>query len=348
VLRAELRGAGPIAVDADLAVERGRCLALAGPSGAGKTSVLRAIAGLARPREGSVACGEAVWLDTRRGIDLAPDRRRVGMVFQNHALFDHMSAWRNVAYPLIDVPKAHRRERAVELLERLGVGDRADAPPAELSGGERQRVALARALARDPDVLLLDEPLASLDARTRTHAAALLAATLRDADVPAVLVTHDFAEAAQLADEVAVLAGGTIVQRGTAGELAARPASAFVADFTGAVVLTGTADGTTIHIDGGGEVTVAEPASGSVAITLHPWDVTLDAPAAAATGSARNRLPARVASVTAVGSRVRVGLDAAQPLVAEVTPEAVAALGLAPGREVAAVFKASALRVVAR
>jgi len=348
VLQADLRGAGPIALDAELEVAPGRCLALAGPSGAGKTTALRALAGLLRPAAGWIRCSGSTWLDTEAGVDLAPEQRRVGMVFQDHALFGHLSAWRNVAYPLTGLPRRERRRRADALLERVGLAARAEAHPRELSGGERQRVALARALAREPAVLLLDEPLSALDAHTRSGAAALLGTTLRETQVPAVLVTHDFAEAAQLAQDIAVLDAGRVVQTGSAGELAAAPASAFVADFSGAVVLAGRADGTTVRLDGGDVVRTTQPAHGPVAVVLHPWDIALDDPAHAGTGSARNRLPARVVSVTASGGRVRVGLDAGVPLVAEVTPEAVAALGLAPGRAVLAVFKAAAARVVPR
>lgn len=348
MLRAELHGAGPIGLEATFTVAAGECLALAGPSGAGKTTALRALAGLLRPQEGRIACGDGVWLDTAAGVDLPPERRRVGMVFQDHALFGQLSAWRNVAYPLADLPRHERRRVAQELLERFGLGDRADARPRDLSGGERQRVALARALARRPDVLLLDEPLASLDTQTRATASAQLGATLRASAVPSVLVTHDFAEAAQLSHRIAVIDAGRIVQTATASELAAAPASAFVADFTGAIVLKGTADGTRVRLDGGGEVSTTTAAQGPVAITLHPWDISLDERGAAGTGSARNRLAARVTTVTAVGGRVRVGLDAGQALVAEVTDDAVQGLALAPGREVVAVFKAAATRVVPR
>ena len=348
MLRAELEDVGPLGLQIALDVEPGRCLALAGPSGAGKTTALRAIAGLQKPRAGRVSCGGQTWLDSARGVDIPPERRRVGFVFQDHALFTHLSASRNVAYALADLPRPERAMRARALLDRVGIGDRADARPAELSGGERQRVALARALARDPAVLLLDEPLSSLDARTRARASALLFQTLRDTEVPAVLVTHDFAEAAQLADDVAVLDGGRVVQRGSPSALAAAPVSAFVADFTGAVVRTGHADGIDVRLDGGGVVVGPEAGRGPVAVTLHPWDVTLDRPDADPSASARNRLPARVAGITEVGGRVRVALDAGQPLVAEITADARERLALEPGSRVLAVFKASAVRVVPR
>ena len=221
---------GPLELDVALSVAPGRCLALAGPSGAGKTSVLRIATGLLRPSRGRVACGDRTWLDTDRGVDVPPEQRRCGYVFQDYALFPAMTALQNVAFPL----RGDRR-RAHELLDRFGIARLADARPATLSGGEKQRVALARALARRPDALLLDEPLSALDARTRASAARTLREILDEVDVPALLVTHDFAEAAELGDRVGVVDAGRIVQEGTATELAARPATSFVADFTGAV-----------------------------------------------------------------------------------------------------------------
>ncbi len=258
MLRAELAGTvGDFDLEVSLRVDAGRCLALAGPSGAGKSTILRLIAGAATPLRGRILCGEQVWLDTERRVDAPPELRRCGYVFQDYALFPHLCAWRNVAYGLGDLPRSRRRARALELLERLGLGDRAEARPATLSGGERQRVALARALARRGDVLLLDEPLSALDARARAGAARTVAEILRESEAPAILVTHDFADAALLGDEVAVIDRGRIAQQGSASNLAAAPGSAFVADFTGAVVLTGIArpgaDGlTTVALDGGG------------------------------------------------------------------------------------------------
>jgi molybdate transport system ATP-binding protein len=349
VLRAELSTAiGAIALEVELSVEPGETLALAGPSGAGKTSVLRAIAGLLRPDRGRVLCDDETWLDTTGRVDLPPERRGCGYLFQEYALFPHLSAWRNVGYGL---PREGRRERALELLDRFGVSDRADAPPHELSGGERQRVALARALARSPRALLLDEPLSALDSRTRARASRELAATLRDAGVPALLVTHDFGEAALLGDRVAVIDAGRIVQEGSARELAASPASAFVADLTGAVVLMGDAraggDGLTlVRIDGGGEVASTDPGAGRVAVSVHPWEIALSHAGEAMAGSAQNRLDGSVSSVTHIGNRVRVGVDAAQPLVAEVTEPAVRELDLRPGVRVTASWKAAATRLV--
>ncbi len=343
---------GDLELRVDLDAGAGRCLALAGPSGAGKSSILRMIAGLQRPDHGTVSCGDVTWLDTSAGIDVAPERRRCGYVFQDYALFEHLSAWRNVAYGLRELPRGQRRPRALELLARLGLGARADARPATLSGGERQRVAIARALARRPSVVLLDEPLAALDARTRASAARLLSSLLEEIQVPAILVTHDFSDAAALGDEVAIVDAGRLVQRGSAAALAARPASAFVADFAGAVVLHGVArpgpDATTlVALDGGGEIVSTQVAEGRVAASVYPWEITIEIEASAPAGSARNRLEATVRSTTTVGGRVRLGLSAAQPLVAEVTEASVTALDLRPGARVVASWKASATRLVA-
>lgn len=353
MLRAELASTvGDIELEMSLRVSAGRCLAVAGPSGAGKTTILRLIAGTATPVHGRIVCGQQVWLDTERRIDTPPERRRCGYVFQDYALFPHLCAWRNVAYGLGEMPRSQRRARALELLERLGLGDRATARPATLSGGERQRVALARALARSGDVLLLDEPLSALDSRTRAAATRAVAEILRETEAPAILVTHDFADAALLGDETAVIDRGRIVQQGTPSSLAATPRSAFVANFTGAVVLTGIAraapDGLTmVALDGGGEVsaTATDANGGPVAVSVYPWEIVIEALDTAVSSSAQNRLPARVVSVTTVGNRVRVGLQASQPLVAEITQLAARDLGLTVGSHVIASWKATATRL---
>jgi molybdate transport system ATP-binding protein len=342
---------GAFALDVALEVPAGTCLALAGPSGAGKTSVLRVVAGLVRPDRGRVACGEEVWLDTGRGVDRAPEHRRCGYVFQEYALFAHLRVWQNVAYPLRGVDRGQRRRRALELLERFGVAHLADERPGTLSGGERQRVAVARALARRPDALLLDEPLSALDTRSRAAGGRALAAVLAETGVPALLVTHDFTEAALLGDRVGVIDGGHVIQQGTAGELAASPVSAFVADFTGAVVLTGTAHAgegglTSVALDGGGTVLSTEPGEGPVAVSIYPWEIALSPAGTERSGSAQNHLAVRVVSVTAVGNRVRAGLAAPQPLTAELSDASAHELDLTPGAPVIATWKAAATRLL--
>jgi molybdate transport system ATP-binding protein len=341
-------------LELSLVVEPGRPLALVGPSGAGKTSVLRALAGLMRPERGSVRCGNAVWLDTANGIDLPPERRRCGYVFQDFALFDGMSVRRNVAYGLTHLPRSERGPAAGRLLERFGVSALAEARPAELSGGERQRVALARALGPRPTALLLDEPLSALDASTRSDATHSVRELIEEAAVPTFLVTHDFGEAITLADEVAVLEAGRIVQRGRPEELAAEPVSGFVAGLTGSVVLRGVArrrpDGLSdVMIDGGGAVISTDGAiDGPVCAAVHPWEIAIEPAGASEHGSQRNRLRGTVRSVARIGNRVRVGLETPQPLVAEITPQAREQLGLVAGVDVVAVWKAAATRLTRR
>jgi molybdate transport system ATP-binding protein len=343
---------GALELDVALRVDAGECLALAGPSGAGKTSVLRIAAGLVHPARGRVEARGKTWLDTDAGVDVPPERRRCGYVFQEYALFPHLSAWQNVAYPLRGLPRRERRSRALEVLARFGLRELADARPRTLSGGERQRVALARVLARDPSVLLLDEPLSALDARTRASASRELAAVLREMDVPALLVTHDFTEAAQLGDRVGVIDAGRVLQEGTPSALAAAPRSAFVADFTGAVVLTGTARSaagvTRVELDGGGTVASTDPGEGQVAVSVYPWEISIEPPGEPRHGSAQNRLAAEVLSLTVVGNRVRVGLAAPQALAAEVTRASAEQLGLRAGARVIATWKAAATRLVPR
>jgi molybdate transport system ATP-binding protein len=297
-----------------------------------------------------------VWLDTERGVDLAPERRGCGFLFQDYALFPRMSVWRNVAYGM-GGPRRERRAAALATLERFGVAGLAEARPPTLSGGERQRVALARALAARPPVLLLDEPLSALDSTTRREAIGELRSVFAVAATPVVLVTHSFEEAAALAGELVVIDAGRVVQRGTAAEISAAPASAFVADFAGAVVLRGEAGAegglTLVRLPGGGAVWSADDARGPVSLSVFPWEISIEASPAApaapgpAADSRLNRLPCEVTTVTTIGSRARVGLAAPEPLVAEVTAASATRLDLRPGARVVAVWKATATRLIA-
>jgi molybdate transport system ATP-binding protein len=324
----------------ELALEVGaETVALVGPSGAGKTTLLRAVAGLARPDRGTISAGEDLWFDAARRVDLRPEQRSIGFVFQEYALFPHLTVQQNVTFG---------GGAADGLLRRLRIEHLAAAKPAELSGGERQRVALARALARSPQVLLLDEPMAALDPHTRGAVRAELHDLLRELRLPTLVVTHDFEDAAVLADRVGVLVDGRLRQLGSAAELLGTPADAFVATFAGANVLSGIAepgaDGlTSVRLDDRTMIYSIDETFGAVDVIVYPWDVSLAL--ADHADSALNLIAGEVLSVARVGNRVRVRLPA---MTAEVTARSAARLELRPGAHVVASFKATATRLLPR
>lgn len=224
-LQVELQQHGRIPLDVRFACASGSTVALIGPSGAGKSTILRTIAGLYRPDVAVVRCAGSTWLDTKQHIDLPPHVRRTGLVFQSYALFPHLTALANVEIALGHLPKETRRATAVALLERVNLGGLEARRPSALSGGEQQRVALARALARDPAVLLLDEPFAAIDRRTRRHLREDLLRLRSQVRAPIVLVTHDLDDAVALADSIVVIDRGQMLQAGPAAEVMASPAS---------------------------------------------------------------------------------------------------------------------------
>ena len=322
----------------ELALRAERTVALVGPSGAGKSSVLRAVAGLARPAAGRIALGEDVWFDAGGRVFLTPDRRSVGLVFQEYALFPHMSVRRNVAYG--------GAERVDELLERFRISHLADEEPGELSGGERQRVALARALARDPGVLLLDEPLSSLDAHTKVAVRVELQELLHEFGRPTILVTHDYDDAAALADEVGVIVDGKLRQLAAPQELVSNPADTFVASFTGANLLHGVAEPkgdelTLVRLESGEEIYSTDRARGEVGVVVYPWEITVGR--IHRPDSALNVIRGEIGSVVHVGSRVRVRVG---PITAEVTTASADTLELANGGRAVATFKATGTRLL--
>jgi molybdate transport system ATP-binding protein len=228
-LEAQIAQPGPIPLQARFACAPGRVLALVGPSGSGKTTLLRTIAGLYRPAHGVVTCRGETWLDTTRRIVLPPQQRKVGFVFQNYALFPHLTAEENVMTAMGHVPAIERPRRARAMLNRVRLEGLARRRPAQLSGGQQQRVAVARALARDPAVLLLDEPFAAVDRVTRRKLYLELAEMRSQLQMPVVLVTHDLDEAAMLADELTILHRGRTLQTGAPHAVMTQPASALVA-----------------------------------------------------------------------------------------------------------------------
>ncbi|MEK9673192.1 MAG: ABC transporter ATP-binding protein [Rhodospirillaceae bacterium] len=231
-LHVRLRQTAPIPLDAAFDCYPGEVLALVGPSGAGKSTILRAIAGLASPANGLIQKDSAVWYDPTRGIDLPVQQRRVGMVFQDYALFPHLTALENIVTAMGHLPPPARACAGREIMRRVNLSGLEDRKPRQLSGGQRQRVALARALARDPQVLLLDEPFAAVDQVTRRRLQDELAALRGSLNVPTVLVTHDLSEARNLGDRVCVLYQGRTLQTGEPEEIFNRPKSPLIARLT--------------------------------------------------------------------------------------------------------------------
>jgi molybdate transport system ATP-binding protein len=219
----KLRQDSPIPLDVDVACDPGDVLAIFGPSGSGKTTILRTIAGLYRPAQAVVRSGSITWTDTGNGVFVPPHQRAVGLVFQEYALFPHLSAAGNVMAALGHHPRSERRPRAEALLQRVHLSDRMTRRPSELSGGERQRVALARALAREPAVLLLDEPFAAVDRVVRRALQDEIHALRRTLDMPLILVTHDFEDVVRLATHVMMLERGRSLAVGTVTDLMSRP-----------------------------------------------------------------------------------------------------------------------------
>jgi len=256
----------------DLAIAPGETLALLGPSGCGKTTTLRIIAGLAEPDPGG-----RVLFDERDVTRLPIERRNVGMVFQSYALFPNMDVAGNVGYGLKvrRVPREEASRRVARLLEMMRISELAGRRIDQLSGGQRQRVALARALAPEPAVLLLDEPLAALDARLRDELRAEIAALLRTLRITSVFVTHDQAEAMALGDRVAVMQNGAVAQIGTPEEIYRRPANRFVAGFVGTLnVLGGTVASGRVHLPGGS--LAVSLADGTADLCCRPEALRLD------------------------------------------------------------------------
>jgi len=341
------RGARTIAVA--FTVGDGETVALVGRNGAGKTSALEAIAGIAD------ATGR-VELDGRALIQLPPERRGIGVAFQDGMLFPKLSVLENVAFPLraAGVGRDAARERSRGVLEDLAPTVEAAARPTTLSGGERQRVALARALAGDPQVLLLDEPFAAVDAEAKPELRAVLRRTLASFAGPRVLVTHDPVEAMTLADRLVLLEDGLVTQTGTPDEVRRRPATRYAAEFVGTNLFEGELvpdqEGVGVLRTGGGELTVVWPEHlapapvADVRATLSPAEIALHTEEPH--GSARNVFRGSVEEVATVGGRARVRLRTAPPLVAEITPGSAERLGIVPGRDVWVSCKAVEIRLM--
>ncbi|MDX3215304.1 ABC transporter ATP-binding protein [Streptomyces sp. ME02-6991-2B] len=327
---------GAFRLDVALTAAPGEVLALLGPNGAGKTTALRTLAGL------TPLTGGHLRLDGAALEGTPPENRPVGVVFQDYLLFPHLSALDNVAFGprCHGVPKARARAEAAAWLDRMGLAEHAAARPRRLSGGQAQRVALARALATRPRLLLLDEPLAALDARTRLEVRSQLRRHLADFEAVAVLVTHDPLDAMVLADRLVVIEDGGRVQEGTPADIARRPRTDYIAHLVGLNLYRGLAEGHTVRIDGGPAVTTTEELSGPAFVAFPPDAVTLHRERPAGS-SARNLWHGRVVGLASHGDRIRVDVRGDLPLTADLTTVATAELGLRPGTEVWATVKAA-------
>jgi molybdate transport system ATP-binding protein len=344
-LRVQVAQAKPFAIDVAFDCAPGELVALVGPSGSGKSTLLRMIAGLARPSAGRVICGGAVWFDAAAGIDLGPQARRIGFVFQDYALFPHMSAGQNIATSLGHLPGSMRAARVRELLGLVRLDGLAERKPAALSGGQRQRVALARALARDPAALLLDEPFSAVDPDIRRELHAELLALRARIAAPIVLVTHDRNDAAVLADRYVRLDHGRSVESGDIAALllgGAEPENLFRVTveaqlpergltrlaFAGGTFLVPTVDRAP-----GTQLRLRFAARDVILATRRPEGISL-----------RNAFAGRVISVQEARGAALVAVSIGDAsLTARITADAAHDLGLAPGREVFALVKSVAI-----
>ncbi|MBT2418349.1 ABC transporter ATP-binding protein [Streptomyces sp. ISL-22] len=326
----------PFHLDITVTAAPGQVLALLGPNGAGKTTALRALAGLLPLTTGHLH------LDGTPLHHTPPESRPVGVVFQDYLLFPHLTALDNVAFgPRCQgATKSQSRTQAAAWLDRMGLKDHATTKPRHLSGGQAQRVALARALATNPRLLLLDEPLAALDARTRLEVRAQLRRHLADFEAVAVLVTHDPLDAMVLADHLVVIEHGQIVQEGTPADIARHPRTDYIAQLVGLNLYRGHADGHTVHLDPGPAITTTENLTGPAFVAFPPSAVTIHRNRPTGS-SARNLWHCEVAGLETHGDQIRADLTGDLPLAADLTTVAAAELDLHPGASVWATVKAT-------
>jgi molybdate transport system ATP-binding protein len=335
--------------------EQAAVTVLFGPSGAGKTTVLRCLAGLMRPEEGKIGFAGQAWSDTARGFFLPARERRVGFVPQEYALFPHLSVERNIAYGLNGTGHDESRSRVVEMIEWLGLEGLEKRLPRELSGGQQQRVALARAVARRPNLLLLDEPLAALDAPIRQRLRGELRRLLKEAAIPSVLVTHDRTDALVLGDDLVVMNEGRFMQQGLVHEVFSRPANLAVAGIVAVETVQpgrvlDRADLITVAI---GEQRLLALAgelpldAKDVYVCIRAEDVIL-IKGDPVRSSPRNCLPALVRGFTSEGPMLRIEIDCSFPLSALLTKQACEELGLKAGERVLALVKAPNVHLIPR
>lgn len=357
------RGGATVVARFDVSVEPPQTLILFGPSGSGKTTILRCLAGLERPDRAAIHFAGDCWCDTTRGVCVAPQRRAIGYLPQDYALFPHLTVRQNIAYGL-EGRGAESAARVADLIELFQLQGLEERKPAALSGGQQQRVGLARAVVRRPKLLLLDEPLSALDAPVRAALQGELRRLLRQVGIPAVVVTHDWAEALALGDEMVVMSHGRVVQQGSPQQVFVRPVNQEVAHVVGVeTVVPGRvvaeAEGlATVEVQGAGAgsglasgavarltAVATESVGTDVFVCIRAEDVTIHADGSGLT-SARNHMVGRVAQVQSAGALARIVVDCGFPLVAMVTRSALIELNLQVGSSVGASIKAGAVHLV--
>ncbi len=338
-------GMGAFELDVSLKAEPNEVVAVLGPNGAGKTSLLRGLAGLLPLDAGRVALDGRVLEEPAAGVRMPAERRPIGMVFQDYLLFPHLTVLENVAFGLRSrgIPRPEATATARRWVERVGLLAEADRKPASLSGGQGQRVALARALATNPALLLLDEPMAALDASTRVELRRELRRHLESFRGVRLLVTHDPVEAMAMADRLVILELGRVLQSGSPAEVTQRPRSRYVADLVGVNLFRGRASQNVITIAGGGTLIAAGAPDGEVFAVVHPRTVALYR--REPDGTPRNVWQGRAVDLDFEGDRVRVRLEGTPAIVAEITPAAVRELSLDRGDPVWVVVKATEVNV---
>jgi molybdate transport system ATP-binding protein len=335
------RSLGRFELDVELTTKSGETVAILGPNGSGKSTLFRCLAGLLPIDRGRIELDDEVLDEPATDTFVVPEKRPVAVVFQDYLLFPNLTALENVAFGLRarGAPKTEARNRAGEWLERVGLTDHAGHRPCALSGGQAQRVALARALATQPRLLLLDEPLAALDAGTRADVRRDLRRHLATFDGVRLLVTHDPVDAYALADRVVIVERGAVVQMGILADVTAQPRSRYIADLVGVNLLAGTGTNGAITTATGGRIVPADAVQGDAFAVIQPHAVALYL--SPPDGSPRNVWEEAVADVDRQADRVRVRLTGQIPLISEITPAALDDLALKPGDRVWATVKAT-------
>ena len=339
---------GTLHLEVSLEVDDGEIVAIVGPNGSGKTTLLRTIIGAVRADNALITLGERVLDDTERSIHLPTEQRRIGLLFQDHQLFETMSVRENVAVGLraTGTRRAAARREADGWLDRMGLAGLGDRSPSELSGGQGQRAALARTLAPRPEAVLLDEPLAALDVSTRAGMRRELRTHLHEVAVPAIMVTHDVLDAHAIADRVIVVERGRVTQTGTLPEITRRPRSRYVAELVGTNLITGVTSAGTLVTPTGTMVAVPLDApEGPSFANIRPGSLTLHR--TEPEGSARNVWSMRITELDQQLDRVRVGLRGELELIAELTPAGFAALAVGTDEVIWVSVKASEIAVTA-